>query len=161
MAQVFISFVHEDEQVALAVQSLIKRELQLGDEVFLSSDKSQMFAGDIWLEKIKGSLVEAKVVVLLMSKRSVSRPWVNFEAGAAWLTNKKIIPCCFGHIDKEHLPHPYSSIHALNLRDQAFYLVESVHHHLGLTTGKPKSPLMKGLLSAVQEKGVGKQSPMA
>lgn len=148
MAKVFISFVHEDEQVASAVQKLIKREIQLGDEVFLSSDKSQMFAGDIWLQKIKTALADSKVVILLLSKRSVNRPWVNFEAGAAWLANKTIISCCFGRIVKEDLPHPYSGIHAINLENQALYLLESVHHHLGLATSKPQLPLPECLLTA-------------
>ena len=149
MAQVFISFVHEDEQVASAVQSLIKQELKLGDDVFLSSDQSQMFAGDLWLDKIRQSLAGARVVVLLLSRRSINRPWVNFESGAAWLTNKTIVPCCFGLMNKEHLPHPYSSIHALDLRAQAFYLLESVHRHLKLETPKPRSPVMKGLFEAL------------
>jgi hypothetical protein len=34
MARVFISFVHEDDAVAMAVQALIAHELELEDEVF-------------------------------------------------------------------------------------------------------------------------------
>lgn len=145
MAQVFISFVHEDEHVASAVQNLIQQELKLGDEVFLSSDQAQMFAGDIWLDKIGKSLSDAKVVVLLLSKRSVGRPWVNFEAGAAWLTKKTIIPCCFGRMTKERLPHPYAGIHALDLPTQSMYLLESIHHHLKLESVRPTPRLLRAL----------------
>jgi hypothetical protein len=60
MTRIFVSFVHEDEKVALAVQKLLQTELELGKEVFLSSDKSQIYAGDLWLQKIKEGLIAAK-----------------------------------------------------------------------------------------------------
>ena len=83
MARVFVSFVHEDEKVGSAVQHLLQTELDLHEDVFLSSDKSQIYAGDLWLEKIKEGLSAAELVILMLSQRSVARPWVNFEAGAA------------------------------------------------------------------------------
>lgn len=96
MAKVFISFVHEDEPVAAAVQALITHELQLHDEVFLSADQRQVFGGDIWLEKIRAALEECEVLVLMLSKRALGRSWVNFEAGGIWLTGRPVIPVCFG-----------------------------------------------------------------
>ena len=83
MARLFVSFVHEDEKLAWAVQDLLQTELNLHEEVFLSSDKSQIYAGDLWLQKIKEALSAAEIVILMLSQRSVARPWVNFEAGAA------------------------------------------------------------------------------
>jgi hypothetical protein len=47
MARLFVSFVHEDGKVASAVQGLLQTELDLREEVFLASDKSQIYAGDI------------------------------------------------------------------------------------------------------------------
>jgi TIR domain len=89
MARLFVSFVHEDEKVVSAVQGLLQTELNLREEVFLSSDKLQIYAGDLWLQKIKEALSAAEIVILMLSRRSVARPWVNFEAGAAWLADKK------------------------------------------------------------------------
>ena len=96
MKRIFISFVHEDESVASCVKRLIEKEL--GVDVFLSSDKSQIYAGDSWLEKITTALKEADVVLLMLSQRSLRRPWVNFEAGGAWLLSKTVIPCCYGNL---------------------------------------------------------------
>ena len=48
MARLFVSFGHEDEKVASAVQALLQTELDLREEVFLSSDKSQIYAGDLY-----------------------------------------------------------------------------------------------------------------
>jgi TIR domain len=132
MARLFVSFVHEDEKVASAVQGLLQTELNLGKEVFLSSDKSLIYAGDLWLEKIKVGLSAAEIVILMLSQRSVARPWVNFEAGAAWLADKKLIPVCYGNLSKDALRHPYSAIQALNLQSEAYYLVKSVHHQMNL-----------------------------
>jgi len=106
--------------------------------VFLLSDKSHIYAGDLWLQKIKDALSAAEIVILMLSQRSVARPWVNFEAGAAWLAGKSIIPVCYGNLSKDALPHPYSAIQALNLPSEAYYLLKSVNHQLNLA--EPISP---------------------
>jgi len=148
-----MSFVHEDQEVANATKRLIEGELNLKD-VFLSSDRAQVYAGDLWLEKITAALKDSKVVVLMLSKRSVGRPWVNFEAGGAWLTGKKIIPCCYGNLTKGSLPHPYAAIHALDLGEtqDAYFLLESIYRHLQLSTVPPMPPFMKAIARAMKEK---------
>jgi hypothetical protein len=64
----------------------------------------------------------------------VSRPWFNFEAGAAWTRNIVIIPVCYGTLGKEGLPKPYSSLQAidLNVPGEDEYLARSIAHHLNL-----------------------------
>lgn len=136
MADVFLSFIHEEEKVAKAVQQFLKDKLDK-QSVFMSADRWQVFAGEIWLDRIEQELDSAKVVILVLSKRSVVRPWVNFEAGAAWLAKKAVIPVCFGDLLKENLPKPYSGITALALPDEADYLLQSVAHHLHLVPPEP------------------------
>ncbi len=108
----------------------------MGDEIkpFMSSDKFQVYAGKRWLDRIMQELGEAKVVVLMLSKQSVERPWVNFEAGAAWTRNMVIIPVCYGGQRKKDLPKPYSSLQAVDLevKGEDEYLARSVAHHLKL-----------------------------
>src|SRR5713226_8058967 len=78
-------------------------------------------------------LKAARVVVLMLSPESVKRPWVNFEAGAATIRDVIIIPVCFGGMTKGALPKPYSNYQAVDLmnKDDQYYLVNSVAHHLG------------------------------
>jgi hypothetical protein len=85
------------------------------------------------LERIKDALKRAAVVVLVLSRESVARPWVNFEAGAAWIQGSAIIPVCFKNLNAEDLPKPYSSIQAVDLMhvDGQYYLITSIAHHLG------------------------------
>jgi hypothetical protein len=129
MAEIFISFIHEEQKVAEAVQSLLRKHLETWG-VFLSSDKWQVFAGEIWLDRIREELSSAKVVVLLLSRQSVERPWVNFEAGTAFFSGKRVIPVCYGGLTKSTLPKPYSGIQALDLRDEPYYLLSSVAHYM-------------------------------
>lgn len=137
MANVFISFIHEEASVAAAMQKLIEKKLA-GQKVFLSSDQWQIYAGEVWLDRIRAELTSAKAVVLLLSPTSIKRPWVNFEAGAAWLTAEKaVVPVCYRGLTKDTLPKPYSGIQALNLKEEGYYLVKSIAHHLGLLLPPP------------------------
>ena len=142
MAQVFISFIHEEQRYAECVQRFIKAVL--GDSVgaFLSSDTWQVYAGERWLDRIIEELKAAKVVVLMVSPESVKRPWVNFEAGAATIRNVVIIPVCFGGMTKGALPKPYSNYQAVDLmnNDDQYYLVTSIAHHLGTLPRPPPAP---------------------
>jgi hypothetical protein len=134
MADIFISFIHEESETAEALQRFVNQMLSGQAKAFLSSDKFQIYAGELWLERIFKELSAAKVVLLLLSERSVTRPWVNFEAGAGWLTDKKIIPVCIKDLTKENLPKPYSSLQSIDLKytDEQLYLIRSIAHHLGV-----------------------------
>lgn len=144
MADIFISFIHEENKIAEAVQAFLHEKVEIQSDVFLASDMWAIYAGEDWLKRIKEELASAKVVLLMVSKESVSRPWVNFEAGAAWLADKIIIPVCFGGLRMEGLPKPYSNFQGLSLEDDygPYYLVTSLYHHLkpNSLTPPPFSP---------------------
>jgi hypothetical protein len=149
MARVFISFVSEDKSVAEAVQKLIEKELDLKGEVFMSGDRSQVLAGHDWLEKIRSALESCEALVLMLSMRSVRRPWINYEAGAAWILGRPVIPVCFGNLSRSALPEPYSGMQAAELPD-AHYLLASIHGHLNLP-GAPPGPRVLERLTAILE----------
>jgi hypothetical protein len=100
VASVFISFIHEEIEWAECVQGFINLILGSDAAPFMSSDKFQVYAGEKWLDRIMGELKESKVVLLMLSKESVKRPWVNFEAGAAWTRDIVTIPVCFGGLER-------------------------------------------------------------
>ena len=147
MSSVFISFVHEDERVATALQQYLGSNFGVHD-VFISSDQWKVYAGEDWLARIKAELQSARVVVLMLSRRSSRRPWVNFEAGAAWLSDKVIVPVCYGNMTVELLPRPYSSLQALRLPSDLYYLLTSIAHHLGVSAAPP--PVPRGLREAAR-----------
>jgi hypothetical protein len=135
MADVFISFIHEEVYAAQSVQRVLKQLLT--PDVFISADDWAVLAGEIWLDRITQELEGSKVVVLMLSALSVTRPWINFEAGGAWLAKKPIIPACFGGLGREKLPKPYSAIQALDLPGDLYYLVRSVAKHLKTMSPPP------------------------
>jgi hypothetical protein len=92
MAEVFISFATEDQRVGEAVQREIENRLSLREQVFMSSDHRQLAAGEDWIDRIKREISACEGMVLLLSSRGVRRPWVNFEADAAWAAGKPLIP---------------------------------------------------------------------
>src|SRR5260370_35423283 len=95
------------------------------------------------MEKNKAELGPAKIVVLMLRPRPVSRPWVNFEAGGAWLAGRVIIPVCFCGLEKGTLPKPYSNIQAVEIPEDTYYLITSVSHHLGEPV--PPPPIMDAM----------------
>src|SRR5688500_3905504 len=139
MAKVFISHASEDKLVADAVRRELANRLSLSGEVFMSSDPAQMVAGANWFTRIEAEIRSSDVVLLMLSRRGARRPWVNFEASAAWHAGKCLIPVCYGKMNADGLPKPYSNFHALTLPAQKNFLIESVARHLRLP--KPTSSL--------------------
>lgn len=105
---VFISHISDDEAVAEWVKRTLLRDfLQLFD-VFVSSDTESIDAGTEWFRSVHDALVRSDVLITLCSPASVSRPWINFEVGAAWSLKMPIIPVCYAGLKPSDLPIPLS-----------------------------------------------------
>ena len=140
MAKIFVSHINEEAKVAEAIHHLLQEKLGNDIEIFRSSDRWRMHAGENWLERIKYELESAKIVLLMLSEKSIERPWVNFEAGAGWIRDRIILPVCFRGFSKSGLPRPYADFQAEDLPDDWYYLVTSVAHHLGKLAPPPPPP---------------------
>jgi hypothetical protein len=117
MPEIFISYVHQDEIAARALQVFLEAKLPKGSQVFAAGSRLRL--GDDWLEKIRRALKSDKIVIALFSPEAINRPWVNFEAGGAWFSkNKKLIPVCIGGLIPARLPKPYSNIQGIDLEDR-------------------------------------------
>ena len=137
MCEFFISHIHEDEQVANALSRFLGEKLNTTlistqpakprIKIFLSENQFQILLGEDWLKKIHSALNSSKVVIALFSDRALTRPWVHFEAGGAWFSEKVLIPVCLGNLDPANLPKPYSNIQGCNLHESGspYYLVQS------------------------------------
>jgi hypothetical protein len=67
--------------------------------------------GVIQLLKRKGSAI----VLVVASPDSVASPWVNFEAGGAWLSGVRVVPCCVKGMKPSSLPAPLGHLQAVSL----------------------------------------------
>ena len=138
MCEIFISHIHEDEKAASAFSRFLGDKLNTAwfrpqsvtsrVQIFLSENQYQVRLGEDWLKKIHSALNSSKVVIALFSDRALTRPWVHFEAGGAWFSEKVLIPVCLGNLVPANLPKPYSNIQGCNLHDSSspYYLVQSI-----------------------------------
>lgn len=156
---IFISHIHEDKVAAAAIEEFLQAKLpSLTDKIFVSSNQELLILGDDWMQKIRRALDFCRIVLAVLSPESVTRPWVNFEAGAAWVNKEKaLIPVCIGDLSPATLPKPYSNIQAVRLgpyptevdmlkSDAPWYLLDSIRKIMG-EQGKTRlfSPFDKSL----------------
>jgi TIR domain len=104
----FISHISEEAEVASMLTTMLREDFADLMGCFSSSDIGNIGAGDNWLTAIERALTQAKVVIVLCSKASVNRPWVQFEVGAAWMKGVPIIPVCHSGMTVSDLQMPLS-----------------------------------------------------
>lgn len=131
---VFISHISEEAPIALVLKAWIESSFLGQRDVFVSSDSADIPAGSKWLDKIDDALEHARVLIVLCSPASIRRPWVNFEAGCAWIKRVPILPVCHSGMTKSGLPIPLSLFQALDVTDNDFPqdLFHSLAKHLGV-----------------------------
>jgi TIR domain len=114
---VFVSHISEDEAVAEWLKTTLNRDFLRLLEVFVSSDTESIEVGTPWFDSVRQALADARVLIVLCSRASVGKPWINFEVGAAWIINKPIIPLCHSGLSPAELPMPLSLRQGIELHD--------------------------------------------
>ena len=105
MSEVFISHhVDEDAQLASVLKEWIEAAFLGEVGVFVSSQDIR--SGERWLRRLEKELADAKIMMVLCSENSVSMPWINFELGAGYIRDIRIIPICHSGLDVDSLPEP-------------------------------------------------------
>jgi hypothetical protein len=115
--RVFISHISSETALAQAVKQRLQRDFLGLLDIFVSSDQTTIRAGSKWLEEVDKALKGADVQIVLASKDSVGRPWVNFEAGAVWLRGIPVVPLCHSGMTPEELPVPLSMLQSVSVDD--------------------------------------------
>jgi len=102
--KVFISHIHEDAPFGLKLKEFFERNYRDDFDVFISSDKKQIPWGEEWANEIRNALDECKMMFVVCSPVSITRPWIFFETGSAWVKRIPMIPICINNTKKEELP---------------------------------------------------------
>jgi TIR domain-containing protein len=100
---IFISFASPDKKIATELKKLIEKK---NIKCFLS--EKDLKIGKKWEPQIKSALKSSKIVLIILTPKSVDRPWVLLETGAAWILGKNILPV-FQGINMSDLPEAISS----------------------------------------------------
>jgi hypothetical protein len=113
----FISHITEEARVAALLKKSLNRDFVRLLDVFVSSDGEGIDAGDDWLRSVDAAIRGSALMLILCSPASIRRPWINFEAGAAWMRKIPIIPLCHAGLTRTGLPVPLSYRQGLLLTD--------------------------------------------
>lgn len=112
---IFISHIHEDKSYALLIKRILEQHFRGAFEIFVSSDSESITLGEDWKEKTFNRLKDSNIVLVLCSPNSISRPWVNFEAGGAFFKDILTIPLCTRGLEVNQLQQPLSTLQAIKL----------------------------------------------
>lgn len=102
------------------IKKLIDKAYNLGFELFISSDVSGISAGSPWIDNINNALKQCSLMISLCSPVSVQRPWINYEAGAAWGLGKTMIPLLHSGLKLSALKAPLSQFQAIDISNDKF-----------------------------------------
>lgn len=130
---IFLSHIHEEAHTANYIKNYLERRFHNNVQVFVSGDS--IMGGEGWFEAIREFLRISDIVLILCSPFSIGRPWINFESGFAWGTNKVIIPLCHRQLRPAQLSDPLGSIQALDLAfaDDIQQLIDRIAQESRLT----------------------------
>ena len=106
---IFISHITEEKEIANSVKEFLERRFLKTINVFASSHEESLKLGDDWMGTIKKSMKDCKLIIILCSPLSITRPWINFEAGAGWIRDLPVIPLCHSGLTPGKLPVPINS----------------------------------------------------
>jgi hypothetical protein len=149
----FISHITEEAAVAAKLKAALARDFLQMLDVFVSSDGESISAGDDWLESINKALEQSSAMLILCSPSSIRRPWINFEAGAAWMRKIPLIPLCHAGLTPGDLPAPLSFRQGLLLTDPRGLrqLYVRIARELGCAAPSPSfAALAEALVKLVQ-----------
>jgi len=135
---IFISHISEETSISRVLKDWIESTFLGQCEVFASSDREDLPAGDTLIGETDQALDSAVAFLVLCSPASLKRPWVNFQTGWGWIKGLPIIPICHSGLKKDDLPPRISSFQAMEIDSDGFVsdLLGRLAGHLGF----PKFP---------------------
>jgi hypothetical protein len=116
--KIFISHISDEAKLAHIIKSHIVEDFLGMVDVFVSSDDTSIPLGNKWLNAVERALKEARIELILCSKKSVQQPWVNFEAGAGWIRGIPVVPICHSGLQPSTLPIPLNMLQAIEANQE-------------------------------------------
>ena len=119
--------------IALRLQKLLQGALSPAVPVFVSSDYKSIESGDKSYDAILDGLKRSQVVIVLISRDSVDRRWINFEAGFGMGQEGRVIPVTSRGFSKGDIGWPLGQLQARDLHDPEDVL--ALLEHIGSVCG--------------------------
>jgi len=109
VTRIFISHSHSDEALAHKFFDFLIAALKLDDEdILCTSDPNSglSFNSNSISDQLKSNLKGADALVALITTDSLRSPWIPFEIGSFWPTEKTIVLILGPSLTPERLPGP-------------------------------------------------------
>lgn len=115
--KVFVSHATADKWIARVICEKI--DAVPGATTF--RDDRDIDGGEDIPDVLNEQIERSSEVLVLVTPASVGRPWVFLEVGAAWKSNKWIVPICY-HVEVDQIPKMLSRRKSYQLNDFDRYL---------------------------------------
>lgn len=115
--RVFLSHAAADAPLAEYLSEVIRTSVG-NVEVFVASSPGQVETGEEWLTRIKQELRDSDTYLVLLTPTSIERLWIWFETGAAWMSERRLVPVVARGLEKNKIPPPLGAHQALSLDDE-------------------------------------------
>jgi hypothetical protein len=160
--RIFVSHISSETEIAQSLKEHLEEHFLGLLDIFVSSDRETIQAGSKWLAEVERALKSADLQIVLCSKESVGRPWVNFEAGAIWLRGIPVIPLCHSGATPNDLPVPLSMLEGIECGQSGGLqkLYDVIARKLNVNVPKVDFPTMATQLREIERKYIqARESP--
>jgi TIR domain len=106
--EVFVSHLTVESKFADLLRSSLTTDFIGLVSFFVSTDATSIPVGSQWFGNIIAALNRADLLLVICSRESVRRQWIQYEAGGAGVRGIDVIPLCHSGIAVEQLPVPLS-----------------------------------------------------
>lgn len=137
---IFISHAVANRNIARSLAATLEAARE-GVTTFLASRPGDIRADEDWLKGIERALQEADTYLILLTPESVLRPWVNFEAGAAWFFQRQLVFIRIQALSTDDIPLPINSRQVYSIDDKEQLV--AVFKALGLPLAEPEMVVAK------------------
>jgi len=141
--RIFISHAHADADIASSIIDLMIRAFNLPTtEIRCTSvDGFKLPGGSRIEDQLRKEVLNADLVISILSPTSLASTYVLFELGARWGKGKPIMPILSKGLTTRRVPEPLSQLHLIECYDAAgvFQFLEDSAKVLDLQISKPSS----------------------
>ena len=131
-SKVFVSHALTDDILNSNLFANLNRAFP-NTEFFISSKYRSIDPGTIWLTEIVNAINDADVMLVCLSRASITRPWIFFEAGGGYCNGKTLIPLVLDDLPFDAIKPPLQSVQAIRVDKKGLIqLVERLEGLLGI-----------------------------
>ena len=140
MTRIFISHSHSDETIADLLVDFLGEAIEVSKgDIRCTSDPNHGldFSSASISDQLKNDLKNAGALIVLVTVDSLRSPWILFEVGSFWTTDKLVAPIVGPGLDFGDLPGPLKGYRSIrisdeNAEDELNELVNQLHAKLTL-----------------------------